>query len=215
MTTQDYLIEDNINPHDQKFVCISFFNKKNIKQVIDNNNEHVDDENKEEYSVDKNIFAFKVRGCFKTYEEASSHAKKLQSVDEYHNVYVAECSKWCPFMLDDDDKVVESSEYANEELNNMMKKYMENQEKAKLFHEYRKNDLIKKNIEENLQLKKSNQNETETLLENATNKEEKTKIKKSLTAIKEQIEKLETRKKEIESLELQFKDKLKLNNLDI
>jgi len=210
MSNTDYLIEDNINPTDQKFVCISFFNKKNIKQLIDNNNDYVDENNKEEYSTDNNVFAFKVRGCFKTYEDASKHAKTIQSIDEYHNVYVAECSKWCPFMIDDDDKLVESSEYANEELNNMMKKYMENQEKSKIFHEYRKNDLIKKNIEENLELKKKNHTEVNETLNKTENKEERKQIKTSMNAIKEQIEKLEIKQKEVEQLEVQYKEKLKL-----
>jgi hypothetical protein len=212
MSKPDYLTEDNINPHDQKFLCISFFNKKNIKQVIENNNDYLPDEEKEEYAVENNIFAFKFRGAFRTYDEAAAHAKKLQSVDEYHNVYVAESGKWCPFMLDDDDKLVESSEYANEELNSMMKKYMENQEKAKIFHEYRKNDLIKKNIEENLSLKKTNHDEANQLLTNTTDKEERKKIKSSLNAIQEQIEKLENKKKDLEDLEIIYKQKLKIGS---
>ena len=207
-TKIDYLTEDNINPIDQKFVCISFFNKKNIKQIVDNNNEHLDNDDKVEYSTDNNILAIKVRGCFKTYEDASAHAKKLQSIDEYHNVYVAECNKWCPFMIDDDDKLVETSEYANDELNTMMKTYMENQEKAKIFHEYRKNDLIKKNIEDNIKLKKDNILETETLLENTSDNEEKNKIKTSLSSIKEQIEKLENRHEELLEQEKTLKTKL-------
>lgn len=207
-TKIDYLTEDNINPTDQKFVCISFFNKKNIKQIVDNNNEHVEDEKKIDYSTDNNILAIKVRGCFKTYEDASSHAKKLQSIDEYHNVYVAECNKWCPFMIEDDDKLVESSEYANDELNSMMKTYMENQEKAKLFHEYRKNDLIKKNIEDNIKLKKDNILETESLLENTNDNEEKVKIKTSLSGIKDQIEKLENRHTELLEQEKLLKTKI-------
>ena len=207
-TKIDYLTEDNINPIDQKFVCISFFNKKNIKQIVDNNNEHLDDEHKIDYSIDNNRLAIKVRGCFKTYEDASAHAKKLQSIDEYHNVYVAECNKWCPFMIEDDDKLVESSEYANDELNTMMKTYMENQEKAKIFHEYRKNDLIKKNIEDNIKLKKDNILETESLLENTNDNDEKKKIKTSLSAIKEQIEKLEDRHSELLEQEKTLKTKL-------
>jgi hypothetical protein len=111
-------------------------------------------------------------------------------------------------MFEDDDKLVESSEYANDELNTMMKTYMENQEKAKIFHEYRKNDLIKKNIEDNIKLKKDNILETESLLENTNDNEEKKKIKTSLSAIKEQIEKLEDRHSELLEQEKTLKTKL-------
>lgn len=213
MSKQDYLTEDNINPSDQKFVCVSFFSKTNIKQLVDNNNEYRKEDEKEEYNADKNIFSLKVRGSFSTLEEASKHAKKLQSVDEYHNVYVAEVGKWCPFILDEDEKYVKSAEYANDELNIMMKKYMENQEQAKVYHEYRKNDMIKKNIVDNLQSNKNNHEKINNKIENAESKEDKIKLNNSLESIEERINKLEEKKKEIEDTEKALVNKLKLNTL--
>ena len=50
-----------------------------------------------------------------------------------------EMGKWLPFDPNPDSQAVKDSEYANEELNKMMKGYLENQEKAKLYHEQRKN----------------------------------------------------------------------------
>ena len=91
---------------------------------------------------------------FTTYEEACAHAKTLQTIDTYFNVFVGEMGKWLPF--DPNPDSVKDSEYANEQLNNMMKSYAENQEKAKIFHEHRKNELIRNNILENLQSRNEN-----------------------------------------------------------
>jgi hypothetical protein len=211
MSKKDYLTEDNINPVDQKFVCLSFFSKNNIKKVVDNNNEYCDENNREDYEIGKNLFSIKVRGCFSTLEEASKHAKNLQSIDEYHNVYVAEAGKWCPFILDDEDKYVKSVEYANDELNTMMKQYMENQEKAKIYHEFRKNDMIKKSLEENLVAKTSNLDETKSRIENAVTDAEKRSIEETIETMEEQIQKLEIQKKEIDEIDKNLSDKLKLN----
>lgn len=209
--TADYLTEDLINPSDQKFVCISFFSKNLVKQVIDNNNESRPDNEKENYSIDNNVLALKVRGSFSTFEEASAHAKNLQSVDEYHNVYVAEVGKWCPFMIDDNDKYIKATEYANDELNTMMKKYMENQEKAKIYHEYRKNNLVKKNLDDNLQLKKKNEEDTKTSFENEENKKTKIKLKSKLESIEDNIKKMEDKIKGVQEQEKTLIEKLKLN----
>ena len=43
MSKQDYLTEDPIISS-QKYYCVSFFNKLNVKQTIDNNKSWVDTE---------------------------------------------------------------------------------------------------------------------------------------------------------------------------
>ena len=205
----DYLTEDTINPPDQQYICVSFFSKNYIKQVIDNNNEYRSEETKEHYSVDDNIFALKFRGAFPTYELACNHAEKLRSVDQYHNVYVMENSKWCAFMIDDNDKYVKQTEHANEQLNDMMKKYLENQEKAKLYHEFRKNKMMTKNLEENLENKKTCMDEIMTDYNNTSDKATKSQIKSKKKTIEEQILKLEEKKKELEDQTQQLEQKLK------
>jgi hypothetical protein len=212
----DYLTEDKINPKNQNFVCVSFFNKKTIKEVIDNNNDYIEDEKlKENYSTDNNIFAIKFRGAFATYEEAANHAKKLQSVDSAHNVYVCEGGKWCPFLVEQnkDDNFVETTEYANDELNQMMKKYFENQDKSKLFHEYRKNGMVKNNLQDNIDIKVSNKEETQKLLDEATNDTDKVKYLNQLDAIEEQIEKMEKQKNDIIEQEKKLAEKLEMGKI--
>ena len=90
---KDHLDEDLLLPDNQKFACISFFvpEDKEIKK-----------------------YGLKLRGCFATYEEACDHAKTLQKVDKYHNVFVGEMGKWLPFSPDPDD--AKESEYSNKDL---------------------------------------------------------------------------------------------------
>jgi len=213
MSKIDYLTEDSINPTNQNYICVSFFSKNYIKQSIDNNNEYRSEEEKETYSIEDNVFALKFRGAFSTYEAACKHAENLRSVDEYHNVYVMENGKWCAFMIDDNDKYVKQTEHANEQLNDMMKKYMENQEKAKIYHEFRKNQMVKKSLEENLENRRENINETQDQLINTNDKDEKTKLKNKRDALQEQISKLEEKKLDIEEQTKILEDKLKLGQL--
>jgi uncharacterized phage infection (PIP) family protein YhgE len=215
MSKPDYLTEDNINPPDQGFICVSFFSKNYIKQAIDNNNEYRPEDQKETYSTEDNIFALKFRGAFSTYEEACRHAEKLRSVDQYHNVYVMENGKWCAFMIDDNDKYVKQTEHANEQLNDMMKKYMENQEKAKLYHEFRKNQMVKQSLEENLENRMSSVQETNDQLKETTDKEERKKLKDRREALEEQISKLEERRNDINEQTKILEEKLKMGSLDI
>lgn len=126
--TKDYLYEDPPVPN-QKFVCLSILTPKNFKDT------------KETMST------LKVRGCYDSFEEASKRGEFLRNIDPHINVYVGEVGKWLPF--DDDPEKAKNQEYQNKQLNNLMKGYTENQEKAKEFHEQRKNELILKTLKEN------------------------------------------------------------------
>jgi len=214
MSKEDYLTEDTLLPSGQKFVCMSFFSKNHVKQSVENINDYKKDEDKEEYDIKDNIFGLKVRGVFNDYDEAAAHAKKIRDVDQHHNVYVGEVGKWCAFILEesDNDKYVKQTEYANDQLNDMMKQYVDNQEKAKVYHELRKNDLIIKNLQENIDSRTINKEETHELLSASTNKEEKSTIKNKLLSIDEQIETMEKKKKELKEQEEVLMKKIKSDN---
>lgn len=176
MSKPDYLSEDTLLPKDQKFVCLSFLTDKENKTTLT---------------------GVKVRGVYETYDEACKQAKNLQAVDEAFNVFVGEMGKWLPFDPAPDSEAVKTSEYANEELNNMMKSYLENQEKAKLFHEQRKNELMKKNIMDNITTRQTNLKEVQEQLTSAP-EEEKKILEDTVKSIEEQIEKMEVKKNELD-----------------
>jgi len=182
----DYLTEDTFLPSDQKFVCISFLSDTEKKTTLS---------------------GIKIRGVFSTYEAACSHAKKVQSIDPYFNVFVGDMGKWLPFDPAPESEAVKESEYQNDQLNNIMKSYVENQEKSRIFHEQRKTELMRQGIVDNLSTKQSIMKETKDKLAKAKKHDKKEEIEgleNNIKNIEDQIKEFESKKenldKEIKSL---------------
>jgi hypothetical protein len=77
------------------------------------------------------VRGLKVRGNYPTQEEATARAKKLQRNDPIHNIYVAEVGKWLAW--DPNPHDVSNQEYAEDQLNSLMKSYKENEEQREQF----------------------------------------------------------------------------------
>jgi len=77
------------------------------------------------------VRGLKIRGAYSTKEEADMRAKKLQKADPDHNIYVGQVGKWLPW--DPKPSEVGEQEYAEEQLNTLMKKYKENEEQREQF----------------------------------------------------------------------------------
>jgi hypothetical protein len=216
MSKTDYLTE---LPHlsQTKWYTVNFFSKTHVKESVENNNDYKNEDEKEKYEFQKDMLSFRICTGRATYEEAVEDCKRIKELDPHHHVFVAEGAKWCPFILTEDDsnKYVSQVEYDNNQLNEMMKKYTENQEKANIFHEYRKNQLVMKGISENIDSRLENKNETISLLKNSSSKEERTMLKERLVIIEDQLEKMEEKKKEILEKEKQLSEILKLNNTSL
>jgi hypothetical protein len=78
------------------------------------------------------VRGLKVRGVYSGKEEAESRAKKLQRSDQIHNIFVGEVGKWLPW--DPSPHEVGDQEYAEDQLNTLMKKYKENEDAREAFH---------------------------------------------------------------------------------
>jgi len=78
----------------------------------------------------------KVRGVFASEAEASIRAKRLQKTDPSFNIYLGSVGKWMAW--EPDPNKVGASEYANDELNSLMKKYRENEEARDQFYNEQK-----------------------------------------------------------------------------
>jgi len=120
-----YLTSDD-EIRNQSFVCLSFITPELIKNC--------------------KVRGLKVRGVYSSEADAKRRCEELNKLDPDFNIYIAPVGCWLPW-TDDPDKA-EDCEYANSELNKLMKAYKENQVKAKMLHENRKQDLIEKNIRE-------------------------------------------------------------------
>jgi hypothetical protein len=80
----------------------------------------------------------KVRGVFASEAEASIRAKRLQKLDPSFNIYLGSVGKWMAW--EPDPNKVGASEYANDELNALMKKYRENEEARDQFYSEQKKE---------------------------------------------------------------------------
>jgi len=81
------------------------------------------------------IRGVKVRGVYSNTKEAELKAKKLQTKDKYHNIFMGEVGKWTPWDPSPND--VKDQEYNNDQLNTLMKKYKENEDSREKFFEER------------------------------------------------------------------------------
>jgi len=82
------------------------------------------------------VRGLKVRGVYASQSEAVARSKKLQRLDTLHNIFVGEVGKWLPW--DPEPSEVGEQEYAEDQLNTLMKKYKENEESRELFQRERR-----------------------------------------------------------------------------
>ena len=82
------------------------------------------------------VRGLKIRGTYSSQEEAVARSKKLQRQDTLHNIFVGEVGKWLPW--DPQPSDVKEQEYAEDQLNTLMKKYKENEEHRESFQRERR-----------------------------------------------------------------------------
>jgi hypothetical protein len=98
----------------------------------------------EEHFLEKNEFStsvrgLKVRGVYGSRAEAEARSKKLQRNDQIHNIFLGEVGKWLPW--DPEPTEVGEQEYAEEQLNTLMKKYKDNEEAREMFMRENRNKM--------------------------------------------------------------------------
>jgi hypothetical protein len=122
----DYLDEDVLKVPDQAFACISFVDPKKANQKGD-------------------VCALKIRGVFRSEEEAKAHASKLLRFDPYFDVLVVDMYRWLPFPPD--LSLIGDHQYSDKMLNELMQGYKKSQEEAKLHFEERKRLMIERGLD--------------------------------------------------------------------
>lgn len=93
----------------------------------------------EKNNFETSIRGLKVRGTYDTLREAQVRAQVLKRIDDKFNVYIAEVGCWCPWSPNPSE--IENQEFAETELNTLMKKYQENQQHKDEFYNARKERL--------------------------------------------------------------------------
>lgn len=91
------------------------------------------------------IRGLKVRGVFDTLDEAKGRSEFLKKIDNKFDIFIGEVGVWCPWSPNPND--LENQEYAETQLNTLMKKYKENMDSKDELFEKRKQEQI--NISKN------------------------------------------------------------------
>ena len=122
-----------------------------------------------EHSFQTSVRGIKVRGVYDTKAEADSRAGALQRADQSFDVFVGQVGYWLPW--DPCTTKVESQEYLNKDLNNLVKEYKANEAKKDVFYQEQKQSRAKDAIStadrlrHKLALKKQKEEEAANALE--------------------------------------------------
>lgn len=103
-----------------------------------------------------NVWGLKIRGTAENLEKAKAMTKKLIKIDNNYDIYTVEVGKFFPLNVEPHD--VADVEYENENLNALIKSYLENRELANEHWNQRKNEMMKEAIREG---KEQNNNKPE------------------------------------------------------
>jgi hypothetical protein len=111
------------------------------------NEKDIDTEFSEKVEFRTNVRGVKVRRVFANLEETQMYAKVLQRRFPNDNLYIGKVGAWLPW--DPSEHLMPEVEYAEKELNELMRKYKENEVNREMFFEEEKAQKIKAQKEEN------------------------------------------------------------------
>jgi hypothetical protein len=118
-------------------------NEKDLQEMYDN-----------QVEFRTNIRGVKVRRAFATVEEAQVFSKVLQRRYPKDNLYIGKVGAWLPW--DPSEHLMPEVEYAEKELNELMRKYKENEANKEMFFAEQREESIKAQKEENERRRKAN-----------------------------------------------------------
>jgi hypothetical protein len=129
-----------INDFNDKYSTYLSNNKVKLDEVFDSDN-----------NFKTSIRGVKVRGVFATQKEAEIRSKVLQKLDKNFHVYVAPVGYWLP--MDPNVNEIQNQEYAESELNNLVKSYKENEIKKEEFFTEQTHEKVKEINKKNAEIK--------------------------------------------------------------
>jgi hypothetical protein len=126
--TIDYLTEDQPIPS-QQYALISIVGPNMIQKC--------------------DVWGLKVRGVTDSLEAAKALTKRIMKLDKDYDIYTVDVGKFFPLAVEPYD--IANVEYENQQLNDLVKNYLENKEKANEHWNHRKQEMMKDAIREGKQ----------------------------------------------------------------
>ena len=93
-----------------------------------------------------NVWGLKIRGVADTIDAAKNLCKRLLRIDNNYDIYTVEVGKFFP--LNVDPLQIDNIEYQNDQLNTLIKSYLENKNNANELWHKRKIEMIEEAINE-------------------------------------------------------------------
>jgi hypothetical protein len=119
------------------------------KTFLDKQEDSLNETFNREHAFQTSVRGLKIRGVYNTQEEAEMRCKKLRELDPNHDIYVGPVGMWIPW--DPDAYKTGRVEFMEEELNQLHKEKVKNEERAKQEFENRIKETKKKAIQENIE----------------------------------------------------------------
>jgi hypothetical protein len=127
------------------------FREENVNDEYQNyllkNGKTLEEKYHEDHNFQTSMRGIKIRGTYSTRGEAEMRARRLQKQDPSFNVYVGQVGYWLPWDPNPND--VQDQEYAEKELNELMKNYKENELKKKDLFEQEKRAAMEEALRSN------------------------------------------------------------------
>ena len=111
------------------------------------NEKDLENEFNEKVEFQTNVRGVKVRRVFSNLEETQTFARVMQRRYPNDNLYIGKVGAWLPW--DPSENMMPEVEYAEKELNEMMRKYKENEVNREIFFEEEKAQRIEAQKKEN------------------------------------------------------------------
>jgi len=117
------------------------------------NEKDLDTEFTEKVKFRTNVRGVKIRRVFANLEEAQMFCKVLQRKYPRDNLYLGKVGCWLPW--DPSEHIMPDVEYAEKELNELMRKYKENEVNKDIFFEERKKEKMEEQRKDNAKRKQA------------------------------------------------------------
>lgn len=102
-------------------------------EFIYKNGDALEEEFHKKNAFQTTMRGLKVRGVYSNRVEAEGRAKKLQHKDKRHDILIGDVGKWLAW--DPSPHKIPNQEYANDQLNTLMKAYNENEDAREKFYQ--------------------------------------------------------------------------------
>jgi len=150
-------LRSNENPEllDPSKLTPEYVDTLNINEIYDDfmyaKEEELNKKFSEENEFQTSIRGLKIRGVYESKREAEVRAKVLQRRDPNFHVFVGQVGYWLPWDPNPDN--ISEQEYANEQLNTLMKEYMKNRNQRDELYAQEVEEKKKAAREENMRRK--------------------------------------------------------------